>query len=248
MSADHRVATALALLGLALGASPSVALAAPSVQSMVVGAGGQILAGPRGVSTAATSVAVGRRRCAVAAGTPLAALANLRRLGGPAFSVRDYGRCNSAPANSASLFVYALGGETNVGQDGWVYKVGGVIGATGAANTSGPRGDGRLLSSGQQLVWFWCHAQRGGCQRTLALSAARSVSRGGRLGVSVRGYDNEGRGVPVAGAIVRLGSDFASTNGSGRATLIAPGGRGSYALTASRRGLVPAFPETISVR
>jgi hypothetical protein len=248
MSADHRLARALALLGLAFGASPSGALAAATVQSMVVGASGQILAGPRSVSAAGASVPVGRRRCAVAAGTPLAVLANLRRLGGPAFSVRDYGRCNSSPQNSALLFVYALGGETNVGRDGWEYKVGGVAGSAGAANPSGPRGDGRLLSSGQQLLWFWCHTAAGGCQRTLSVSAAGSVSRGGRLSVTVRGYDNEGRGAAIAGAIVRLGSDFATTNRSGRATLIAPGRRGSYSLSASRRGLVPAFPETIAVR
>lgn len=225
-----------------------MASAAPTVQSMVVGASGQIISRPRGVVAAAIRVPVGRKRCAVAAGTPLAALADLRLLGGPAFSVRDYGNCGASARDSALLFVYALAGETNVGRDGWEYKVGGVAGSAGAANPSGPEGDGRLLGAGQQVLWFWCHASAGGCQRTLSVSAAGATSRGGRLSVKVTGYDNEGHGAPVAGAIVRLGSDFASTNGSGRATLIAPGGRGSYALTASRRGLVPAFPETIVVR
>ena len=252
MLGDHRVAWAAALLGLALGASPdlapSPAAAAPTVTSMVVGASGQIVSGPRSVVASATSVPVGRKRCAVAAGTPLAVLADLRHLGGPAFAVRDYGRCGSSPRNSAALFVYTLAGEANIGRDGWEYKVNSRAGSAGAADPSGPLGNGRLIGSGQQVLWFWCHSSGGGCQRSLALSASGSATRGGHLSVKVTGYDNEGRGTPIAGAIVKLGTDFASTNAAGRAALIAPGRRGSYALTASRRGLVPAFPETIVVR
>lgn len=222
--------------------------ASPVVQSMVVANTGAILAPARSVVAAATTVRVGGRSCAVAAGTPLAVLAAVSRSGGPGFSVRDYGRCGASPASSGQLFVYALGGESNRGQSGWEYKVNGVSGTTGAADPSGPQGNGRRLSSGEQVLWFWCAAYRGGCQRTLALSAVGSVARGSTFSVSVTGRDNEGRSVPVAGAIVTLGSDFASTAANGRATLYAPGTPGSYQLSATRPGLVASFPETISVR
>jgi hypothetical protein len=232
------------------GAAPaSAAAAAPVVRSMIVGAGGRILSPARSVTAGATSVRVGARSCAVAAATPLAVLAALRSGGGPGYALRDYGRCGASPANSGQLFVYSLDGESNRGQNGWEYKVNGVGGSTGAADTSGPRGDGRRLRSGEQVLWFWCAAHAGGCQRTLELAYARtSVSSGARVAVTVRGRDNEGRARPVSGAIVTLGTDFASTNSGGHATLIAPTAPGRYPLTAARRGLVPAFPGTIVVR
>jgi hypothetical protein len=222
---------------------------APTVQSMIVGAGGAVISPARSITASATTLRVGRRRCTVAAGTPLAVLAAVRRLGGPRFALRDYGSCGSAAVNSGQLFVYSVGGEANRGQSGWEYKVDNVAGSTGAADTSGPLGNGRRLRSGQRVLWFWCQAAGRGCQRTLAAApATRSVPRGGSLTVTVGGYDNEGRAAPVAGAIVTLGSDFASTGASGRATLIAPGSPGRYAVSAKRRGLVPSFPETIVVR
>jgi hypothetical protein len=193
-------------------------------------------------------VRLGARSCSVAAGTPLAVLAAVRRGGGPAYALRDYGHCGASPANSGQLFVYSLGGERNRGQSGWEYKVNGVAGSTGAADTSGPRGDGRRLGSGAQVLWFWCTAHAGGCERSLEVAPARTtVATGGNVTVTVRGRDNEGRAVAVAGAIVTLGADFASTDSAGRATLIAPGPSGRYQLTATRRGLVPAFPGTIVV-
>jgi hypothetical protein len=223
--------------------------AAPSVQSMIVGSSGAVLSQARTVTASGTSVRVGGRSCAVAAGTPLAALDAARRAGGPGFALRDYGRCGSASRNSAQLFVYSIGGQTNSGQNGWEYKVDEVSGTTGAADPSGPRGDGRRLRSGARVLWFWCHASGGGCQRTLAVApAASTATAGGSLKVRVLGYDNEGRGTPIAGAIVTLGSDFASTDSGGRATLIAPTERGRYSVAASRHGLVSSFPETIVVR
>jgi hypothetical protein len=99
------------------------------------------------------------------------------------------------------------------------------------------------------VLWFWCNSSAGGCQRTLDVSqSAQTVSRGASFTVTVSGYDNEGRGAPIAGAIATLGTDFASTGAGGRATLIAPAVPGRYALSATRRGLVPSFPETIVVR
>jgi hypothetical protein len=194
-------------------------------------------------------VRVGGRSCAVAAGTPLSVLAALRRAGGPSFALRDYGRCGSSPRNSGQLFVYALDGERNRGQNGWEYKVDGVSGTTGAGDPSGPRGDGRRLRTGSQVLWFWCVAFAGGCQRTLHLTAGVSTaSRGGSLPVTVTGYDNEGRAAPMGGAIVTLGTDFASTSAAGTATLVAPSVPGSYVLSARKSGLVGSFPETIVVR
>jgi hypothetical protein len=214
-----------------------------------VGEGGVVLSPPRLLSAGPTVLRVGSRNCTVAAGTPLAALAALHRAGGPGFALRDYGHCDSSPRNSGELFVYSLAGEANNGQNGWEYKVAGVAGSTGAGDTSGPSGNGRLLSSGQQVLWFWCQAYAGGCQRTLALSPSTfTVSPRAALSAYVSGDDNEGRGRPVAGAIVTLGSDFASSASNGRATLIAPSAPGRYQLAATRRGLVPAFPETIVVR
>ena len=71
----------------------------------------------------AATVRTGGRSCAVAGGTPLAALAELHLAGGPAFAVRDYGHCSASPRDSGQLFVYSLDGETNRGQNGWEYKV-----------------------------------------------------------------------------------------------------------------------------
>jgi hypothetical protein len=216
---------------------------------MIVGAGGSILSRARTVTAGASTVRVGGKSCAVAAGTPLAVLLAVRRAGGPRFALRDYGRCGSSALNSGQLFVYSLGGERNRGQSGWEYKVDQFAGSTGAGDPSGPRGDGGRLRSGARVLWFWCNAFGGGCQRTLGVaSSGTTVSRGGMLSVTVNGYDNQGRGAPVPGAIATLGSDFASTGSGGRTTLIAPSSPGSYQLSATRAGLVPSFPETIVVR
>jgi hypothetical protein len=242
------VASAAVTSADALGAGRASS-AGPSVQSMIVGSTGAVLSGARTLTAGATNVHVGGKSCAVAAGTPLATLAAARRAGGPGFAVRDYGHCGSASRNSAQLFVYSIGGQTNSAQNGWEYKVDEVSGTTGAGDPSGPRGDGRRLRSGARVLWFWCHASGGGCQRTLAVTpAASTAAAAGSLKVRVLGYDNEGRGTPVRGAIVTLGSDFASTDAGGHATLITPSERGRYSLTATRNGLVTSFPETIVVR
>jgi hypothetical protein len=256
LSRRRRIAIAAGAIAVALLAAATVratpareASAGPIVQSMIVGTGGSILSQARTVAAGSSIVRVGGKSCAVAAGTPLAVLAAVRHAGGPGFAVHDYGRCGSGPANSGQLFVYSLGGETNRGQSGWEYKVNGRSGSTGAADPSGPMGDGRRLRSGTRVLWFWCNATAGGCQRTLQVAPSLStVSRGSSLTVTVTGYDNEGRGVPVAGAIAVLGTDFASTGSGGRARLIVPSAPGRYALSASRPGLVPSFPETIVVR
>jgi hypothetical protein len=250
------VAAALATAALAAsaalaGALPEVGAGAapPSVRSLIVGNGGSLLSAARTVSASATTVRVGGRNCAVAAGTPLAVLAAVRRAGGPGFALRDYGHCGPSPRDSAQLFVYSVGGQRNSGQSGWEYKVDDVSGTAGAGDPSGPRGDGRRLHTGERVLWFWCRAVGAGCQRSLAVSASPSdVPAGGSVTVTVTGFDNEGRAAPVAGAIVTLGSDFASTAPSGRAALIAPSMPGRFAVAAARNGLVTSFPETIVVR
>jgi hypothetical protein len=256
MSAERASASLLTAVAVALTSAASAdalpaaraAVAGPSVQSMIVGSTGATLSQPRAIGAGATTVRVGARSCAVAAGTPLAVLAALRRGGGPPFALRDYGHCGSNPANSGELFVYSIGGQTNRGQNGWEYKVNNESGSTGAADATGPMGDGRRLRSGQRVLWFWCAAVHGGCERTLEVSSpAAGVRHGGSLTVAVTGYDSEGRGVPIAGAIVTLGSDFASTGTGGRATLLAPRAPGRYQLSASRSGLVSSFPQTIVV-
>jgi hypothetical protein len=226
-----------------------VAAVGPRVQSMIVGTHGSILSRGQTVTASATSVRVSGRRCAVAAGTPLAVLAAVRRSGGPAFALRDYGRCGSSPLSSGQLFIYSLGGESNRGQSGWEYKVDHVSGSTGAGDPSGTSGDGRRLRSAAHVLWFWCNAFAGGCQRTLDIvPSATTISPHALFNVAVTGYDNEGRGAPIVGAIATLGSDFASTGAGGNAALIAPGAPGRYPLSASRPGLVTSFPETIVVR
>jgi hypothetical protein len=215
---------------------------------MVVGAGNVILSPARTVDVVGASVRAGGRSCGALAATPLAALADLHRLGGPAFALRDYGRCGSSGRSSGQLFVYSLDGETNHGQNGWEYKVDERSGTTGAGDPSGAQGDGRLLRSGDRVLWFWCQAFAGGCQRTLALGAPRTVKRSSRLSVLVNGYDNEGRGRPMSGAVVRLGHATGTSSGSGRATLTAPAVPGLYTLSAGRSGSVPPFPQTIAVR
>jgi hypothetical protein len=222
--------------------------AGPSVTEMVVGAGNAILSQPRQLSVAATAVQSSHGACGVAAATPLAALVDLQRIGGPAFSLRDYGHCTASPRNSGELFVYSLDGETNHGQNGWEYKVGNRSGTTGAGDPSGPEGDGRLLANGAKVLWFWCQSFGGGCQRTLEVRAPASVSRGGSMSVEVLGYDNEGHGQRMSGARVSIGGDSAVTGSSGRATLRAPTRGGPLGVRASRPGSVPSFPDVVEVR
>jgi hypothetical protein len=245
MSADRLRAAVLAVAGL-LGPAASAA-AAPVVQSMVVGRGGRILSPARSLSASAASLTVAGRTCSIAASTPLAVLVDLRALGGPGFAVRDYGRCGSSPASSSQLFVYSLGGEANRGQDGWEYKVGGAAGSTGAADPSGVSGNGRPIQAGERVLWFWCEAAATGCQRTLEVSVSGRAIHGRPLTSTVYAYDNEGRGRPVAGAVVTLGSRRSITGSHGRATLTAPGARGTYRVSATRTGMVPSFPVTVAV-
>src|SRR4051794_29633152 len=169
-----------ALLTLAAFAPP--ASAAVRVQQMVVFRDGK--ARTSTPSAAQATAKVGRRRCAVAAATPLAAL--IRSGVGP-LSLRDYGSCSKRPSDGGGLFVAGIGPDHNRGSDGWVYKAGNVLGTAGAADPSGPLGRGRLRS-GAHVTWYWCHvtARAGGCPHTLGV-AVKAGS--GTLVVHVRHYN-----------------------------------------------------------
>lgn len=224
------------------------ATSGPFVQVMVVGAGNVILFRATAISAPPTTVKTAHGNCAVAEGTPLGALAILNRFGGPSFALRDYGHCTGSPADSGQLFVSSLDGETGHGQNGWEYKVNGRSGSTGAADPSGPFGNGHKIASGSKVLWFWCESFGGGCQRTLEVSTPASVGRGSSLGVKVVGYDNNGNPKPMSGARVTLGASSVLTGSSGRATLRAPSHGGSAVVHASRAGSVPSFPAIVNVR
>ena len=225
-----------------------ITVSAPVVQTMIVGRGGQPLFGERSVPAAATTVPVHGRSCSVASATPLAVLAGARREGGPAFVLRDYGSCGSSAQSSSELYVVSVGGEAAAAASGWEYKVNGTAGSTGAGDPSGPRGNGRRPSGGAQVLWFWCEHSSSGCQHTLELSAPTLVSPGQSVPVSVTGADDEGQRFAVARVDIVLAGVSASSGASGRARLRAPAAPGRYRLTASRAGLVPAFPVTVTVR
>jgi hypothetical protein len=128
--------------------------ASPRVGVRVVNASGRTLA-RRTVSASATTGGVGRKRCAVAGGTPLAALLAVAHGGGPSVTLADFGSCGRRAADGSGLYVSSIAGKRASGQAGWVYAVGGRLGSAGAADPSGPFGSG-ALRGGQQVVWFWC--------------------------------------------------------------------------------------------
>jgi hypothetical protein len=212
-----------------------VAASAATVTTMVVGETQTLRDAKRVKLVKTRKVTVGRHRCTVSGKTALGALAALRMT----VRLHDYGSCGRRPADAASLFVKRIGPDRNRGQDGWVYKIGRRSPSSGAADTSG-----RRLRGGDRVLWFWCHAQAdGGCQRTLEAVPDRTTAAPGEtLRVTVRGYDNEGHGVLVEGATVRLGSARAVTGADGVATITVTGpGR----LTAAKDGAVRSFPVAV---
>jgi hypothetical protein len=229
-----------------IGPALATALAAvsPHVDVAVVGPGGATVAPPRAVVARAAPVRVGRHRCVAPRGTALAALAGARRAGGPSFTVTDDGSCSPG-----TLYVTRIGRFRAFGRQGWTYKVGRRAGTAGAGDPSGPFGHGGI-AAGARVLWFWCRlGPREGCQRTLEVAVApAAVAPGARVRVSVRGYDDGGHGIRVAGARVTLGGAAASTDAGGVATLTAPARRGRYAVRATRRGLAPGFPGRVQVR
>ena len=221
---------------LAPAATGPATAAPPEIRQMVVFPSGAAVT--KEIRALEATVRVGRRRCAVAAGTALAALTRSRvaRL-----RLRDFGSCSHRPRDGGGLFVSAIGSERNRGQDGWVYKVGRRAATAGAADPGGPFGNGRLRP-GRRVTWFYCRLRGGGCQRSLELKPRVEP---GALVATVRGYDDEGRGIPVAGARVAAGGMSALTGPDGVARLALAPGR--YRAVATRDGLVRSFAERVEV-
>jgi hypothetical protein len=227
----------LALIAVVAALAPASAQAA-KVEVMVVGKQ-RVLRAPSEVRLKVRTVKVAGRRCRVGAATPLSVLvATKLRLG-----LRDYGRCGRRPRDAAGLYVTKVRNEREKGRGGWVYKVGRRTPSTGAADPSGSR-----LRDGQHVTWFWCEQDSsGGCQRTLEARPERTTAAPGEtLRVTVRGYDDYGRGIAVEGATVRLGSASAvsGTDGVAVLTVVDPG---EHELHATRDGMVRAFPVEVSV-
>jgi hypothetical protein len=231
------------IVAAALLAAPAPAAAA-KVDVMVVGKE-RVLRAPKEVRLKQRTVKVGRRRCRIGAATALSALAGTRLK----FALRDYARCGRRPRDASGLYVSRIARDRASGGSGWVYKVGRRAATTGAADLSGPFGNGRRVRNGQRITWFWCTLESsGGCQRTLEVRPDRATAASGEtLTVTVRGYDDFGRGVRVEGATVRLGSATAVTGAAGTAVLTVPAQTGDLALEAERDGMVPAFPPEVAV-
>jgi hypothetical protein len=228
----RRLVVVTAILVLAAPVSASAA----KVDLMVVGKQ-RVLREPAQVRLKERSVKVRGRKCRVGAKTPLSVLASTRLK----LRIRDYGRCGARPRDAVGLYVQAVAGERERGRGGWVYKIGRRTPSLGAADLSG-----RRLRDGDRVTWFWCEQDSsGGCQRTLVAVPDRTAALPGEtLRVTVRGYDDNGKGVPVEGGTVRLGSATAATGADGVAVLVvAEGG----ALEASKAGLVRAFPTEVTV-
>ena len=209
---------------------------AAKVELMVVGKE-RVLRQPADVRLKARTVNVSGRRCRVGARTPLTVLAAARLK----LVIRDYGSCSRRSRDAAGLYVAKVGRERERGRGGWVYKVGRRVDSAGAGDVRGRRLRGR-----QRVLWFWCEQNSsGGCQRTLeARPESTTAAPGEALRVTVRGYDDQGRGVPVEGATVRLGSSTARTGADGVAVLtVTEGGP----LQATKDGLVRAFPREVTV-
>ena len=234
----RRAAAALGATAAALAAAlpAPAAAAAPVVEQMVVFRDGSAVA--KRVAARGVLVRIGRRRCAAGTGTALAALVRSRpgRL-----RLRDFGSCSRRAADGGGLFVSGIRGDRNRGRNGWVYKVGRKAATAGAADPEGPFGRGRLRS-GRRVTWFYCRLVAQSCQRTLEL---RATGQAGGVAVSVSGYDDEGRGVRVAGATVRLGSASQPTDASGVARFTLPAG--SYRASATKPGLVRTYPQRVAV-
>jgi hypothetical protein len=212
---------------------------APVVRQLVVFRDGSAKA--QSVTASQATVHLGRRRCAVGAATPLAALvrSHVAKLG-----LHDYGSCSRRARDAGGLYVRSIGRDKAHGQDGWVYKVGQKLAPAGAADPSGPFGNGRLRNAAQ-VTWFYCRYDNAvhGCQRTLGVTA--TAQGGGAIAVTVKAYDDQARAVPAAGATVHAGSATATTDANGNATLtVAPG---TYDVFAAAAGAVRSQPARTKV-
>jgi hypothetical protein len=224
------------VVALAAAAAPAQA-AAPKVEQLVVFRNGSAV--QKQVSAAAANVKVGKKSCAVGAGTALAALVK-SKIG--AVQLHDYGSCSSNPRDAAGLYVRRIRKDGAHGLNGWVYKVGNKVATAGAGDPSGPFGNGRL-KAGARITWFYCRMGSSGCQRTLGVRAAALGN--GQVRVTVRTYDDRGKSRAAGGATVHVGNATAKADSHGVATVAtSPGTRKVYA---QGKGLVRSYTERVDV-
>ena len=230
---------ALATALVCLAAAP--AAEAATVTTMVIGRDQQVLRDAREVKLPKQRrVKVGSKRCAVAGATPLAVLSRL----GLSLKLRDYGACGRRAADAGGLFVRQIGSDRNRGRHGWVYKVGRKAGSNGAGDAAGAFGRGKLRD-GDRVLWFFCRQGAKGCQRTLEATPERtSAAVGDTLRVTVRAYDDLGKGSPAAGVAVHLGQSSAVTGADGIA-LVPVSEAGTLELVADKDGMVRSFPREV---
>lgn len=213
--------------------------APPGVSQLVVFRDGSVK--ERSVRAKRVTVRVKGRSCVLPAATPLAALAASKVA---PIGFEDFGSCSRRTRDAGGLFVRSIGPDVNAGQDGWVYKVDRKLGTAGAADPTGPFGHG-LLKARAHVLWFFCHFQSGSCQRTLSFTQV-STRTPGQVTVSVRAYNDQGRGVPAAGATVHVGSATAVAGADGSATLMAAAG--GHRMYADQTGRIRSFTTRVVVR
>lgn len=231
---------------LALGAAATVAVTPaaaspgpPRIHQLVVFSDGSFK--EKNTRAREVRVRVGRKSCVVGQGTALSALVASRVA---KVALHDYGSCSKRPRDASGLFVRKLGADANRGQDGWVYKVGHKTASAGAADPSGPFGNGRL-KSGTDVLWFYCHMRGSSCQRTLSFGKV-DTQQAGSVTVRVRAYNDRGKGVPAAGVTVHVGSATATTDSGGVARIAASAGK--HTLFADGGGYVRSFKTKVDIK
>ncbi|MEA2423038.1 MAG: hypothetical protein QOF55_2137 [Thermoleophilaceae bacterium] len=222
----------------ALAPAGAAQAAPPRVAQLVVFKNGDAHQAP--VTAASATAHVGGKRCAVGAGTALAALL---RSGETGIGLKDYGACSSHPTDAGGLYVARIRKDAASGANGWVYKVGNKVATAGAGDPSGPFGHGRL-KPGTRVTWFFCHMKAAGCQRTLTVKP--EALGGGQVRVTVRAYDDRGKARPAKGATVHVGTATATAGSNGVATLASDSG--VQDVYAEAKAAVRSFQEQIEVR
>ncbi len=215
-----------------------VCAAPASASELLVVGRTKTLSGPRAVKAGADHVKVGGRRCAVAARTPLAALLDARLK----LSLRDYGACGRQAAAASGLYVRGVAGEQENGRR----RLGLQARAPDAVQRSGRPGVAHARPGAVVLV----PAGQTGCQRTLDTMTLADVGAAGEvLDVQVRAYDDQGKGIPAAGATVSVGdsaSAVADADGVAHVTLGPETGTLDVVATAPR--WVRSFPDPVEVQ
>jgi hypothetical protein len=224
---------------IAAAAPPAASAGPPHVKQLVVQKSGT--ARQATVEARKTQVKVGGRSCTVPSETALAALAVS---GQPKLHLHDYGSCSNRAQDAGGLFVRGIGGDENKGVDGWVYKVGNRLATAGAADPSGPFGNGRLRD-GARVTWFYCqlNTAKHSCQRTLAVNV--QARAGHTVHVHVTRYDDRGHGKPAAGATVHAGAAAKKADANGDADLVV--GPGHRVVYAEKSGLIRSFAKGVDV-